>query len=75
LNPAGIEFDFQTFSSCAGAITLGEATVEHTWFSGYAWCFAFCRQCGQHLGWYYEDVSSLNRPPAFWGILVSRIFS
>jgi len=75
VNPLGIEFDLQTFSSCAGAIAVEEATVQHTWFSGYSWRFAFCRQCGEHLGWYYEGVSSLSRPSRFWGILLSRIFS
>ena len=75
VNPAGIEFDLQTFGSCAGAMALGEGTVEHTWFSGYSWRFAFCRRCGRHLGWYYEDVSKFKSPPGFWGILIARIFS
>jgi predicted RNA-binding Zn-ribbon protein involved in translation (DUF1610 family) len=75
INPVGIEFDFQTFSSCDGAIAVREATVEHTWFPGYAWRFALCGRCGEHLGWYYEGVSSWNRPSAFWGILVARINS
>ena len=73
VNPSGIEFDFQIFNSCPGAVAFGEATEEHTWFAGYAWRMAFCRQCGQHLGWYYEGISRARRPTGFWGILVSRL--
>jgi hypothetical protein len=75
INPAGIECDFQTFLSCSGAVAVGEATDEHTWFTGYAWRMAFCRQCGQHLGWYYQGMSQTRRPTEFWGILVSRVVS
>ncbi|MGE5839219.1 MAG: cereblon family protein [Deltaproteobacteria bacterium] len=73
VNPGGVECDFYTFSSCQGAIAYGEPTEEHTWFPGYAWCMAFCRQCGQHLGWLYEGVASSRWSPGFWGLLVSRI--
>jgi hypothetical protein len=73
VNPAGVECDFYTFSSCPGAIALGEATEAHTWFSGYEWCLAFCAHCGQHMGWHYEAVSAWKRPFTFWGILVSHL--
>jgi hypothetical protein len=75
VNPSGIECDFQTFVSCPGAIALGDPTAEHTWFSGYVWSMAFCRYCGQHLGWYYQGMSQISRPTEFWGILVSRMVS
>jgi hypothetical protein len=61
LNPAGVECDFYTFSDCPG------------WFPGYRWRMAFCRHCGQHLGWHYEAVSTFERPREFWGILVSHL--
>jgi hypothetical protein len=32
---------------------------------------AFCRLCGQHLGWHYEAVSGVKRPQDFWGILIN----
>ncbi|MFH1350879.1 MAG: cereblon family protein [Pseudomonadota bacterium] len=75
VNPAGTECDFHTFLSCPGAIALGEATDEHTWFSGYYWRMAFCRTCGQHLGWRYETVSRYGRPTEFWGILINHLAS
>ena len=75
VNPAGVKCDFHTFYSCPGAAAFGQATGEHTWFSGYFWRMAFCRQCGQHLGWYYEATSKTERPREFWGILVSHVIS
>ena len=72
-NPSGMECDFHTFSSCPGAVALGEATGADTWFPGYNWCFAFCSFCGQHLGWHYESLSQSALPRDFWGILVSRM--
>jgi hypothetical protein len=74
-NPAGVECDFHTFSSCPGAVAPGEATEAYSWFPGYRWRLAFCRHCGLHLGWNYEATSTLKRPNLFWGILVSGILS
>jgi hypothetical protein len=75
VNLSGIECDFHTFYSCPGAIAIGEATEAHTWFSGYYWRMAFCRHCGQHLGWHYEAVSRYERPLDFWGMLVENLKS
>ena len=75
VNPAGLKCDFQTFDNCPGAIALGEATEEYTWFPGYAWTAAFCASCLLHLGWLYKGVSCNGRPPAFWGILVERVIT
>jgi hypothetical protein len=75
VNPAGVECDFHTFYSCPGAIAVGEATEVNTWFLGYTWQMAFCRQCGQHLGWYYEALFKSKRPGEFWGILISHVIS
>jgi hypothetical protein len=73
VNPAGIECDFQTFHACPGAVALGQATAEHTWFTGYTWRMAFCGHCGQHLGWRYEVMADNRHPAQFWGILVDRL--
>jgi hypothetical protein len=73
VNPAGVECDFQTFYSCPGAIAVGEAIQEHTWFAGYSWRLALCRHCHHHLGWRYEGNFGYERPIQFWGILVSHL--
>jgi len=75
VNPSGVECDFHTFYSCPGAIAVGEATEAYSWFSGYYWRMAFCRHCGQHLGWHYEAVSKYERPLEFWGILAENLKS
>ena len=73
VNPEGIECDFYTFSSCPGAIALGEATDAHTWFPGYGWRVALCVNCGLHLGWHYELLSRNQPPMEFWGILIAHV--
>jgi hypothetical protein len=73
VNPAGVECDFHTFFSCPGALALDGPTDTHTWFPGYLWRLAFCRHCGQHIGWHYEAVSMFQRPSEFWGILVTHV--
>jgi len=75
VNPHGIECDFHTFSSCPGAVAVGEGTEEYSWFVGYQWRMAFCKNCGAHLGWHYEAISQILRPLNFWGILISNIHS
>jgi hypothetical protein len=75
VNPVGVECDFYTFSSCPGATPHGAGTEAHTWFPGYRWRLAFCRYCYNHLGWHYEAASSWERPGAFWGILISHLFT
>jgi hypothetical protein len=75
VNPLGIAFDFYTFTSCPGMLAHGAATEEHTWFPGYQWSFAFCHNCGQHLGWLYTAVSRQTRPGEFWGLLVTHLLA
>ena len=72
-NPAGVFCDFFTFSSCPGALAFGDPIVEHSWFPGYGWSVALCENCGNHLGWHYKAVSTLQELPEFWGILVDQV--
>jgi cereblon len=74
-NPAGVRCEFYTFASCPGAIPIGNPTQEHTWFPGYQWSLALCRNCGNHLGWLYESVSRTRKPGGFWGILRYHILT
>ena len=73
VNPAGVECDFHTFTDCPGAIVHGGATEVHTWFPGYHWSMAFCRQCGLHLGWHYEASTPFESLKEFWGILITHV--
>jgi len=67
-NPAGMVFDVLCFKEADGAIAVGEPTDTFTWFKGYDWRFAVCRNCGSHLGWHYEG----SEKPAIFFALIKR---
>lgn len=66
VNPHGIEFRVLTFSHAPGAKTVGTATMDATWFPGYAWRMASCSACDAHLGWRFEGA---NKPSPFFGLI------
>lgn len=67
-NPAGIAFEIGCFKSAPGCIVTGTATDDFTWFAGYLWRFASCRQCNSHLGWFYETGDH-----AFYGLILASL--
>lgn len=68
-NPHGYVFELGCFSTAPGAIPLGEASSEFTWFSGYAWRISVCGHCNDHIGWEYSGSSVST----FHGLILSRI--
>lgn len=66
-NPAGYSFHLVCYSDAPGAADAGEATPEASWFAGYTWTFAICRQCHSHLGWWYSG------PDRFAGLIATRL--
>lgn len=54
-NPVGLFYEIGCFSKANGCINKGSPTLEYTWFTGYAWRFAFCSNCFMHLGWFYQS--------------------
>ena len=71
-NPAGIVMRVLTVRHATGLELVGGRTDEFTWFDGYTWRIALCRDCGQHLGWLYEALDD-RTPASFWGLLVERL--
>jgi len=69
-NPVGIAFRIGCFRHAPGCRSVGEATLEWTWFSGHAWRVALCRQCGSHLGWGYGPGATGD---AFFGLILDRL--
>jgi hypothetical protein len=67
-NPAGIVFELGCFSAAPGCHSAGEASSEFTWFAGYVWRFALCRQCNSHLGWFFEMGDS-----SFFGLILANL--
>lgn len=67
-NPSGILFEVGCFAVAPGCRFEGEFTQEFTWFPGYAWRFAMCRQCLAHLGWEYRGAAS-----GFVGLIMTEL--
>lgn len=65
-NPAGMLFRVVCFRDAPGAVAVGNATGEFTWFSGYDWRIALCKDCDTHVGWMYEGAGS---PAVFFGLI------
>lgn len=69
-NPAGITFEIGCFRHAPGCRSIGEATMEHTWFPGHAWSIGVCARCGTHLGWAYGPSGAGS---AFYGLILDRL--
>ena len=67
INPAGIEYHIGCFDQAPGCAPVGPASLEHTWFAGHAWQVTVCRNCHEHLGWYFRNGSR------FYGLILSRL--
>lgn len=67
-NPTGHVFLVGCFRAAPGAAPSGPATLEHTWFAGYAWRIAHCGGCGVHLGWAYRGAGE-----GFYGLIADRL--
>jgi hypothetical protein len=69
-NPHGITYQIGCFHEAPGCAAIGAATMEYTWFRGYAWRIAFCAHCQVHLGWRFQSESHY-----FHGLIVERLIS
>lgn len=65
-NPAGILFRVMCFSDAPGAVAVGNASDQFTWFKGFTWRIALCKGCGVHMGWMYEGTGA---PAVFFGLI------
>lgn len=68
-NPDGLVFEIGCFGLASGCEHQGRPTSEYSWFPPYAWCFALCRACNTHLGWYYEKIGK----PSFFALILNRL--
>jgi len=67
-NPAQRTFTLGCFGDAPGCTHTGVPTDDHTWFAGYRWCIALCRQCKNHLGW-----SFLGTGNRFYGLILAEL--
>ncbi len=66
-NPAGYSFHVLCYSDAPGALEVGSPTSEASWFPGHDWTFAVCKQCSNHLGWWYSGNTR------FAGLIATRL--
>ena len=69
-NPSGLTFNIACFRSVAGCTHVGIESDEYTWFPGYAWIFALCSGCGNHLGWRFRGGGK-----QFHGLILDQLIS
>jgi cereblon len=70
-NPAGYIHETLTVTKTLdGAVRMVDrASVEFSWFPGYAWQIAICSNCQTHVGWRFIAVVNKNlRPRVFFGL-------
>jgi hypothetical protein len=68
-NPHGMVFEIGCFLSAEGCVTLGPATDAFSWFKGYGWEIAYCRNCQTHLGWWFVSGGAHG----FYALILDRL--
>ena len=60
VNPTGQQFRAATVEEVPQLLPVGGlgGTVDHTWFSGYAWRVLIAPQCKRHMGWRFTRVQT-----------------
>jgi len=69
MNPAGLLFHIGCFAHAIGCTIVGPDSLEYPWFAGFAWRFAMCGSCGQHLGWHFRKQEG----EGFFGLVLDRL--
>lgn len=67
-NPSGLVFEIGCFKDAPGCGYIGEPSSEFTWFQGYQWRVAVCRNCLVHLGWLFSSPGL-----SFHGLILSAL--
>ena len=74
MNPAGVLFHIGCFSHAIGCTIVGPDSLEYPWFAGFAWRFAMCGSCGQHLGWHFRKAhEETDGDAGFFGLVLHRL--
>ncbi|XP_074645118.1 protein cereblon-like isoform X2 [Tubulanus polymorphus] len=78
VNPGGYVHEMFTVSSERKEFALnlrGRPSSQHSWFPGYAWTIAECKNCSDHMGWRFTVVNKKQglKPEMFWGICRSAV--
>ncbi|XP_078052933.1 E3 ubiquitin ligase component cereblon isoform X2 [Augochlora pura] len=73
-NSSGIIHDIVTLHHAQGLVlNRSSFSTEYSWFPGYGWTIAMCRNCKSHIGWRFTAVEPNLKPKAFWGLSRTNI--
>jgi len=67
-NPHGYIYQIGCFAQATGCVVVGQPSSQFSWFPGYSWQVALCKQCWTMLGWAFRTNESL-----FWGLIVNKL--
>lgn len=67
-NPLGVVYEIGCFDDAMGLLITSSPTSEYSWFPGFAWQPAECRNCHLHLGWRFVSDGG-----AFFGFILDRL--
>jgi hypothetical protein len=67
-NPEGMTYRFGCYHEANGCAPLGRGTLDFTWFVGYAWRVALCKNCSTHLGWRFDAAAD-----HFYALILDRL--
>ncbi|CAL7937660.1 unnamed protein product [Xylocopa violacea] len=75
-NRAGIIHETVTLYHAQGLrLSESEPSIEYTWFPGYAWIVAMCKNCDTHMGWKFIAVQNNLKPKTFWALTCKSLKS
>jgi hypothetical protein len=69
VNPWGTAYLVGCFERAPGCDIRGSATRIHSWFPGFSWQVASCTDCGEHLGWFYQN----GEQQQFFGLIIDKL--
>ena len=68
-NPAGQVYQIVCYADAPGVVPDGQPSDNFTWFAGYLWQVAYCRNCNRHMGWMFTGDDT------FFGLIKSHLTS
>lgn len=72
VNPVGQIFEVVTISKGKGIVSIGDKTLDNTWFDGFMWNYAHCSKCSAQLGWSYYSLDQ-RETVSFFGLIFDNI--
>uniref|UniRef100_A0A4W3IY30 Protein cereblon n=1 Tax=Callorhinchus milii TaxID=7868 RepID=A0A4W3IY30_CALMI len=73
VNPHGYVHETLTVYKANNLNLIGRPSTQHSWFPGFAWTIAQCRNCGSHMGWKFTATKKEMLPQKFWGLTRSAL--